>query len=1052
MNTRTIRFLLAGAVLAAALFVAGCATSPEEVADPTLTIEHEGDAHISPETSPNTQDEFSAPLSATTPEETVIQRFEVRVTDAQGQVVYTFVNETEDGGLFSGPEPVTLPENVLWDGTNESGNDVADGDYTLTASITDDIGQEATAGPIPIVVDNTPPSAELELPYQIFSPDGDGNKDSLFINQSGTAEVRWVGRVLNDDDELVFEEIWQNTAPPDFSWNGREISGAPVPDGTYQYVLRGTDPAGNTTETWVSDIRVNTESYTVGISAAYAAFSPNGDGDRDTLPLEISAPPAIGITRWTLDFIDSEGVVVQSRSGEAAPPQSVTFDGRAGGEPLAEGVYRARLAVTYRNGNRPTATTDALRVDLTPPRASVRANYEIFSPNGDGNKERLTISQETEPAREWTATITPVGETGTVLEESWSGSAPPQFQWAGDAADGQQVPDGAYRYVLQGRDAAGNTVRVSTAAFEKDTSEVPAISLRPELLYFSPNDDGVRDLLELEPGVGTSEGLQRYRFTVLDDDGDAVYEQQAQAPLPEEITWSGTDTEGEPVQNGTYRARLTAVYRNGNEPTVTTGDVRVDRAAPEITVSPSYTWFSPNGDDRRDVVRIEQSSSEEQRWKGVILNENDEVIYSTVWEGSVEDFSWDGRNQDGQLVSDGTYVYRVSSTDRAGNTTTKTVPDLRLDTREPTVYVEAASGGFSPDDDGTQDSIVLDLFAQYPEAIGSWELAIAPAADGANDGGAGVAPAGEPVMTYSGHADDPIPETVSWAGATTDDRTAPEGSYTATLTVSYVKGDRPTARLESSIALDRTDPTLDATVSPRPFTPDDNPGNDTLRIDIEASDNRSIEGWEVRIIDPTGTEFTRLSGSGAPQETITWDGRADDGELVQSAQDYTAEITVRDPFGNSSTVERTVPVGILVVRDQAGDLRIRITSIHFAPFEADYTNLDDPERVEQNKETLDRLAEILKEYANYDIRIEGHAVQIYHYDEELAEQEQEQTLLPLSRERAAVIKGALVERGVAGGRMTTEGVGGAEPIVPHSDRENRWKNRRVQFELVQQES
>ena len=48
------------------------------------------------------------------------------------------------------------------------------------------------------------------------------------------------------------------------------------------------------------------------------------------------------------------------------------------------------------------------------------------------------------------------------------------------------------------------------------------------------------------------------------------------------------------------------------------------------------------------------------------------------------------------------------------------------------------------------------------------------------------------------------------------------------------------------------------------------------------------------------------------------------------------------------------------------------------------------------------------------------------------------------------MRAALIERGIDGGRMTTTGLGGAEPLVPHGDERNRWKNRRVEFWLQRQ--
>jgi outer membrane protein OmpA-like peptidoglycan-associated protein len=42
----------------------------------------------------------------------------------------------------------------------------------------------------------------------------------------------------------------------------------------------------------------------------------------------------------------------------------------------------------------------------------------------------------------------------------------------------------------------------------------------------------------------------------------------------------------------------------------------------------------------------------------------------------------------------------------------------------------------------------------------------------------------------------------------------------------------------------------------------------------------------------------------------------------------------------------------------------------------------------------------------------------------------------------------LIGYGVDGRRLSTTGMGGRSPVAPRSDRDNWWKNRRVEFILV----
>ncbi|MDC7241768.1 MAG: OmpA family protein, partial [Spirochaetales bacterium] len=95
-----------------------------------------------------------------------------------------------------------------------------------------------------------------------------------------------------------------------------------------------------------------------------------------------------------------------------------------------------------------------------------------------------------------------------------------------------------------------------------------------------------------------------------------------------------------------------------------------------------------------------------------------------------------------------------------------------------------------------------------------------------------------------------------------------------------------------------------------------------------------------------------------------------------------------------------------------------------------------------------RLAEVLKKYGSYKILVEGHAVSEYYDNPVRAAREEREELQPLSLSRAAAVRSELRKLGISESRMDVAGKGGTEPIVPHSDLENRWKNRRVEFILI----
>jgi outer membrane protein OmpA-like peptidoglycan-associated protein len=124
-------------------------------------------------------------------------------------------------------------------------------------------------------------------------------------------------------------------------------------------------------------------------------------------------------------------------------------------------------------------------------------------------------------------------------------------------------------------------------------------------------------------------------------------------------------------------------------------------------------------------------------------------------------------------------------------------------------------------------------------------------------------------------------------------------------------------------------------------------------------------------------------------------------------------------------------------------LKVRISNINFQPNSPELELDPDTDLGQKNRQVLQRLVEVFDKYDTYQIRIEGHAVNITG-----TEREEREELQPLSLARAQTVKDALVEEGMEPGRISVLGRGGTEPIVPHTDLDNRWKNRRVEFILI----
>ncbi|MDR1785036.1 MAG: OmpA family protein, partial [Spirochaetaceae bacterium] len=287
----------------------------------------------------------------------------------------------------------------------------------------------------------------------------------------------------------------------------------------------------------------------------------------------------------------------------------------------------------------------------------------------------------------------------------------------------------------------------------------------------------------------------------------------------------------------------------------------------------------------------------------------------------------------------------------------------------------------------------------------------------------------------------PLPESIPWdgrnaAGAVT------EGTFTPALTLIYRKGDIVTVR-GPEVTVDFTAPTLAFSAKPSLFSPDNDGVDDTLSIRLEATDDSSVASWSFVVTEPQPpfNSFYQIEGRGNAALTREWDGRSSSGELVQSATDYPYTFRAADTLGNTASIKGKIGVDVLVNRD--GDtMRIIVPSIVFRANQADFDGLGS-DVVAANNRILRRIAEILNKFPEYRVQVEGHANPVTRTAAEEAEE-----LQPLSERRARATVDFLVGFGVRRDRLSAVGMGGKRPIVPFTDREGWWKNRRVEFILI----
>ncbi len=252
---------------------------------------------ISPNNSPGIQDFFT--VSTNVREERSPATWAVTVRDGNGAVVRTYTGNAVIAGN-------SFPIVVAWDGKDGGGNFVPDGTYTVTASFTDVWGNTGTTPAVAVKVDNTSPAVPpLNNPTPVIAP---GTNSTVPTSTTVTDTITdpnladWALTVRTAGGAVV-RTFTGTTAAVAVTWDGKDGTGAIVPDGVYTLTLTARDTAGQTTTVTGSTVVVLTQPPTVTATSN----TPTAYGQAVTITATVTEPiPAISnlLGGTTVQFFD----------------------------------------------------------------------------------------------------------------------------------------------------------------------------------------------------------------------------------------------------------------------------------------------------------------------------------------------------------------------------------------------------------------------------------------------------------------------------------------------------------------------------------------------------------------------------------------------------------------------------------------------------------------------------------------------------------------------------------------------------------------------------
>ncbi len=665
--------------------------------------------------------------------------------------------------------------------------------------------------------------------------------------------------------------------------------------------------------------------------------------------------------------------------------------------------------------------------------------------------------------------------------KSWTGDGknlPSTLSWDGTGDTGAPAPEGSYVARLSiDYLKTYESAFVESASFALDITPKDGIvpfdasqftpgvypswptSSAAKLAGFCPKSVASARTEKLALSFGQASAVTAWKLAIALPGQAAVRTFQGDGTtLPASVVWDGRSDDGTAAPDGTYTAQLSVNYIDASHPVVVSSKPFVLDVTPPggtVVADPPALTANDAGGMQAESFTLAASSklASIQSWSLSVMGPDNKAVATFSALDPSAHVPWDGTLANGDSV-DLTKTYSVmaqvqdtygnvgiiqGSLNRIAEVSTKNIlpsanPGALDSGNQPVDALPAVSGevsvtaklaGFSPKSDALARTQTIALSFGQASAVKVWKLAIAQSGQAA-------------VRTFQGDGTN-LPASVVWDGMRDNGTAAPDGTYTAQLSVNYGDASQPASASSEPFALDVTPPTGSIALSAPRFSPLE--GVDALTLTLAASSPiAKIDTWSMDIYDPDGNLFNSLHGQW-PTNQVVWDGKSASGDLVESAENYPVIAKIRDEFGNVGEAKVTVPVDILVEKTAAGYC-ILTSRIFFKDFTADCQNVA-PDLAKQNAARLDELAKKLKKFPDYKIKIVGHAVMIYWFNPARAKREQRDVLIPLSKARAEAIKKALVARGIDGAKLSTEGVGAADQLVSDRNVADRWQNRQV---------
>ncbi|MFY4347620.1 Ig-like domain-containing protein [Enterobacter hormaechei] len=589
---------------------------------------------------------------------------------------------------------------------------LSDGDYTITATVSDKAGNPGSAthdvtlnGDVPTIVINT------------FAQD-----DIVNAAEHGTPLI-----VSGTTDAPAGQTVT-------ITLNGKTYTATVQNDGTWSYTVGS------------ADVTALADGGSYVINAQVSNAIGNSASDNHSVTVDLTAP-SMGISIDSLqndtglsasDFITNDKQVVVNGSLSAQlgnnEKAQISLDGGStwidltvtgttwrytDGRTLTDGTYPYQVRVIDNAGNVGATDSQDVVIDLTKPAATSITVDSVSQDTGLSDSDFITSDNQISLKGTLGAALGSGDHAQISLDggATWTNVSVSGLSWT--YVDGRTLADGDYNYQLRVIDDAGNisattsqVVTIDTVA--PDASKTIAIDSISDDTGLSSSDFITNDTsLTLHGSLGAT--LADGEYAQISIDGGVSW----QNVIVTGNSWYYVD--GRTLGNQTYDYYVRVVDAAGNVGASAHQQVMVDTVAPDAAITVTVDNITVDtGFDNNDFL----TSSTSYTLNGTLgaeLGAGEYVQVSmdggTNWVyATVSGTRWS--YNDARTLADGDYRYQVRVVDQAGNVGATTTQDVTVDTQAPQYGITIDSISEDTGQSGS-DFITMDTSLTINGSLGS---------------------------------------------------------------------------------------------------------------------------------------------------------------------------------------------------------------------------------------------------------------------------------------------------------------------------------------------